>query len=309
MEKQKIIVILGQTASGKSDLAVQIAKKYNGEIISADSRQVYKGLDIGTGKITKKEMVGIKHYCLSYASPKRIHTVSQFIKIAKKALKEISTKNKLPILCGGTGLYIDILLNEINLPEVKPNLKLRRKLEKCDTITLFNKLKILDKQRADTLLKNGGNKNKRRLIRALEIIYDTNKPVTYFKNGIQNSNHNKINYAPLYIGINISENKLKDRIHKRLIQRLRRGLIKEVNELQAQKILSWEKLQSLGLEYKYVALYLSGMINKNELATQLEKEIWRYAKRQMTWFKRNKSINWVGNKNEAYRLVAQFLKK
>ena len=162
---RKIIVILGPTASGKSWLAVKIARKYNGEIISADSRQVYKGLDIGAGKITKKEMSGIPHYCLDIISPKKIFTVADFKKFADKAIEKIFSKNKTPIIVGGTGLYIQAIVDNVILPEVKPDWKLRKELEKKTTEKMFDFLKKLDPRRA----KNIDPKNPRRLIRAIEI--------------------------------------------------------------------------------------------------------------------------------------------
>ncbi|MEK7634419.1 MAG: tRNA (adenosine(37)-N6)-dimethylallyltransferase MiaA, partial [Patescibacteria group bacterium] len=161
----KIIVILGPTSSGKSKLAIKIAKKYDGEIISADSRQVYKKLNIGSGKITKKEMEGIPHYLLDVTSPKRTFTVNQYQKLAKKALKKIIKKGKLPIICGGTGLYIDTLIYDYQLPQVPPQPKLRKQLEKKSTEELFGQLQKLDSRRAQNIDKH----NRRRLIRALEI--------------------------------------------------------------------------------------------------------------------------------------------
>ena len=163
--KTKLLIILGPTASGKSDLAVQLAKKYNGEIISADSRQVYKGLNIGTGKITKKEMSGIKHHLLDVTDPKKVFTVSQFKTLVEIAIADISSRGKLPIICGGTGFYIQAVVDNIILPEVPPNKKLREKLNKKTTTELFEILKKLDNERA----KNIDAKNPRRLIRAIEI--------------------------------------------------------------------------------------------------------------------------------------------
>ncbi len=173
LSKPKIIVIPGPTASGKSNLAVKLAKKFNGEIISADSRQVYKGLDIGSGKITKKEMRGVPHYLLDVASPKRTFTVSQYQKLAKKALEKILAKNKLPIVCGGTGFYIDALIYNYNLPAIPPQPKLRKQLEQKSTEELFEQLKKIDLKRAENIDKN----NRRRIIRALEIIFVTKRPV------------------------------------------------------------------------------------------------------------------------------------
>ncbi|MDP2967519.1 MAG: tRNA (adenosine(37)-N6)-dimethylallyltransferase MiaA, partial [bacterium] len=170
---KKLIVILGPTASGKSELAVRLAKKFNGEVISADSRQVYKGMDIGTGKITKKEMQNIPHHLLNVTSPKRRFTVAQYRKLALKAIDKIFKKGKIPILCGGTGFYIQAVVDGIVIPEVKPDWRLRSNLEQLSTEELFNRLKKLDPKRAKTIDK----KNRRRLIRALEIVIKTKKPV------------------------------------------------------------------------------------------------------------------------------------
>ena len=164
-KKQKIIVILGPTASGKSGLAVKLAKKIDGEIISADSRQVYKGMDIGTGKIIKKEMFGIPHYLLDIKNPKKQFTVMEFKKLAEKKIAEILKKKKIPIICGGTGFYINSVVDDIDFPEIKPDKKLRKELEKKPTEELFKILKKLNPTRA----KNIDSKNKRRLIRAIEI--------------------------------------------------------------------------------------------------------------------------------------------
>src|SRR3989344_6972098 len=282
ISKPKIIVILGQTASGKSELAVKIARKFNGEIISADSRQVYKGLDIGSGKITKKEMRGIKHHLLDVASPKRIFTVSQYQKLAKKAIQQILKKWKIPIICGGTGLYIDSIIYDWQLPEVSPQPKLRKRLEKRTAEELFKKLQKLDFRRAKNIDKN----NRRRLIRALEIVLITGKPVSSFQ---------KISsYDVLLIGIKKSPEELRRLIKKRLLKRLRQGMIKEAKILHEKQKISWQRLDDLGLEYRYVSRYLRGMISKSEMIEMIEKESWQYAKRQITWFKRDKNIYWIG---------------
>ena len=168
-EKKKIIIILGATATGKSNLAVKIAKKLGGEIISADSRQVYKGLDIGTGKITKKEMRGVEHHLLDVVSPKKIFTVSEYQKITNSAIAEIVTKGKIPIICGGTGFYIDAITKNIIFPEVPPNKKLRKILEKQSAEKLFKTLEKLDKFRAKDILNKNEHNSKVRLIRAIEI--------------------------------------------------------------------------------------------------------------------------------------------
>lgn len=279
--KPRVLIIVGPTASGKSDLAVKIAKKHNGEIISADSRQVYKGLNIGTGKITKKEMRGVPHHLLDIADPKKIFTVSEYKKMADKTISEIISRGKMPIICGGTGFYIQTVIDNIALPEVPPNIKLRKKLEKKSTEKLFEILKNLDPERA----KNIDAKNGRRLIRAIEIATKLGKVQKIHSGGFSA-------YNPLFIGIKIEPEILKKRIYKRLISRLKKGMISEAKKLHSQG-LSWKRMEDLGLEYRYLARFLQNKITKKEMIEQLNKEIWHYAKRQMTWFKRDKRIKWI----------------
>jgi tRNA dimethylallyltransferase len=289
----KLVVVLGPTSSGKSDLAVEIAKKFNGEIISADSRQVYKGMDIGTGKITKKEMQGIPHHLLDVASPKRIFSVSKYKKLANNAIKEIIEKGKLPIFCGGTGFYIQAVVDDITIPKVKPDWPLRRKLEKKTGKQLFFQLKKLDPNRAKTIDKN----NKRRLIRAIEIITKTKKPIPQLKK--------KQKFNPLFIGIKTEPEELKKRIERRLKQRFKKGMIKEVKKLYASGV-SYKRMQDLGLEYRYIAYYLQNKITLQQTKEMLQKEIKKYSKRQMTWFKRDKRIIWIINKKQAFEKIKKW---
>lgn len=284
-DKIKIIVILGQTAMGKSKLAVFLAKKFNGEIISADSRQIYKGLDIGSGKITKKEMLGVPHRLLDIANPKRQFSVAQYKKLADKAITNIynknvghSVSNKLPIVVGGTGFYIQAIVDNLILPNVKPNYKLRKSLEKKSAKELFKTLKKLDKNRAEEIEKD----NPRRLIRAIEIVEVLGKVPKLKKNS---------KYSVLQIGLKLTDEELKEKIHQRLFARIKKGMVLEVKKLRGQG-LSWKRLESLGLEYKYLALFLQNKINKTEMLEGLETEIWHFAKRQMRWFKRDGRIKW-----------------
>lgn len=299
MDKPKIIVILGPTATGKSDLAVEIAREFNGEIVSADSRQVYRGLNIGTGKITKKEMRGVTHHLLDAASPKRTFTVAEYQALAKKALQKILKNKKLPIICGGTGLYIDALIYEYMLPEVPPNPKLRARLEKEATEVLFIRLKKLDPRRARAI----DRYNRRRLIRALEIVLTTGKPVPT----LRQAQGKKSKYDVLKIGISMPNEALRARIEKRLKKRLKQGMLGEVKKLHARG-LSWKRMDELGLEYRYISRYLQGLLTKKEMVQKLESEIWHYAKRQMTWFGRDKEISWISKPEEAIKLAAKFLK-
>ncbi len=304
---KKLIVILGPTASGKSEIAVKLAlrlssgqakKKFgiNGaEVVSADSRQIYQGMDIGTGKITKKEMQGIPHYLLNVASPKRRFTVVQYRKLAIIAINKILKKGKLPILCGGTGFYIQAVIDGITIPEVKPDIRLRSILNQLETEELFKRLKKLNPKRARTIDK----KNKRRLIRALEIVIKTKSPVpTPLKKPLP--------YPVLIIGVKKGKEELKKLIKKRLLKRLKQGMIAEVKKLKKSR-LSWERLEEFGLEYRYLACYLQGKINYDEMVETLQKKIEHYAKRQMTWFKRDSRIYWIKKQQEAEKLTKEFL--
>ena len=314
-KKQKIIVILGPTASGKSGLAVKLAKKIDGEIISADSRQVYKGMDIGTGKIIKKEMFGIPHYLLDIKNPKKQFTVMEFKKLAEKKIAEILKKKKIPIICGGTGFYINSVVDDIDFPEIKPDKKLRKELEKKPTEELFKILKKLNPTRA----KNIDSKNKRRLIRAIEIARtqinadkktqidaDKNKLSPYSVGFGDKQKRDKRKYEFLEIGIKTDDKKLRKLIHDRLIKRIKRGMIGEVQKLHESSV-SWKRLDEFGLEYRYVSRYLRSFLSKNEMIEQLETKIWQFSKRQKTWFRRNKNIKWFELKD--YKKIEKEIKK
>jgi tRNA dimethylallyltransferase len=291
-----LIVILGPTSSGKTDLSIKLAQNFKCEIVSADSRQVYKGLDIGSGKITKKEMCGITHYLLSIANPKTRFTVAQYQKLALKTIKQIQAKNKIPILVGGTGFYIQSIVDGIIIPEVKPNWKLRAKLEKLTVAQMFEKLKKLDPKRAKIIDKN----NPRRLVRALEIVMITGKNVPEINKKIGNLN-------VLQIGIKKNLEELKPLIHKRLIKRLENNaMINEVKKLHKNGV-SWKRLEEFGLEYRYVAQYLQKKITYQEMIDKIQLESEHYVKRQMTWFKRDKKIHWIKNYKQAEKLIEKFI--
>ena len=283
--KRKIIVILGPTASGKSALALKIAKKINGEIISADSRQVYKGLDIGSGKITRKEMGGVPHYCLDIVSPKKIFTVVDFKKRADEAIEKIFAKNKTPIIVGGTGLYIQAIVDNIVLPEVKPDWKLRKELEKKTTEEMFKMLKKIDPERA----RNIDAKNPRRLIRAIEIAKKLGRTPKLMSMSRRDLDIRQI-------GIKLPDEILKINIEKRIKKMLKGGLVAETKKLKKSG-LSWKRIYELGFEYKYSALFLRRKISKDEMLAKMLIENWQYAKRQMTWFKRDKRIKWINFPN------------
>lgn len=294
MKSPKILVIVGPTSSGKTSLSIELAKKFNGEVISADSRQVYKGMDLGTGKVTKKEMQGIKHYLLDVVSPNTQFNADKFVKLGEKAIKEILKKGKLPIICGGTGFWIDALL--YGLPEsVAPDWKLRHKLEKLSAEELLNKLKKVWPERAVKI----DPQNKRRLIRALEMALQGIKPE------LSKSKISK--YDILKLGVLRDKAELRQRIHNRLLLRVKQGMIQEVANLH-KKGVSWRRLDDFGLEYRFISRYLRGVIKtKQEMLDLLETASIQYAKRQGTWFKRDKDINWVRNTKKGVQMVRKWL--
>lgn len=294
----KLIVVLGPTASGKSTLAVKLALRLGSgraEIISADSRQIYKGLDIGSGKISKKEMMGVPHHLLDIASPKKIFTVAQYRKLAITAINKIQIKRRTPILCGGTGFYIQAVIDGIIIPEVKPDWELRKKLEKKSAEELYKLLKKLDSGRAKIIDK----KNPRRLIRAIEIVMKTKKPIPLLKK-------NPLPYPILMLGIKKEGEELKKLIEKRFFKWLKQGLIKEVKNLRKSG-LSWERIESFGLHYRAISQYLRKKITYQEMIENSLTELRNYAKRQMTWFKRDKRIIWIKNYQQAEKLAKKFL--
>lgn len=270
-EKPKVVIILGQTATGKSSLAVRLAHDLNAEIISADSRQVYKGLDIGTGKITKSEMQGVEHHLLSIVSPKRKYTVSQFQKEANKKLDQILRRGKLPIVCGGTAFYIDALSEGMSLPSVKPNAKLRKELEKYNPETLFKILTSLDKVRALDIRNKNEINNKVRLVRAIEIAKALGK--------VPKTSITASKYEFIKIGLILPEDLLYKRIKKRVHQMFKTGLLAEIEKIKMSGVTN-NRLRELGFEY----------YNPDEERVVLATR--QYAKRQMTWWKKDKSIKW-----------------
>ena len=308
----RVLVILGPTATGKSDLAVSLAKMvereriagYSGaEIVSADSRQAYKGLNIGTGKVTRAEMRGVPHHLLDVADPHRRFTAERFQRLASKAVKDIGARGKLPIICGGTGFYIDSLVNGTRFPPVKADHKLRARLRHMSAARLLVMLEKLDPERARTISANDSErKNCRRIIRAIEVATHAGT-----KKGNQTAIRNispRESFSPVFIGLQLPREELRSRIRARLLKRLKKGMLVEAIRLH-QPIgkrdkkgkmrggLSWKRLEELGLEYRYMALHLQGKMTKRQMTEKLNTEIWHYAKRQMTWFKRDDRINWI----------------
>jgi len=305
------LAIIGPTASGKSELAVSLAKKLDGEILSVDSRQIYKGMDIGSGKVTPLTKTkysvsspqrrgskpprsymykNIPHYGINLISPQKQFSAAEFKNYAKKIINKIAEQSKIPILCGGTMHWMDAIIYDQNFPDVPPNPELRKTLEIETTENLILKLSKLDPARTNAIDKH----NRRRLIRALEIVITSGKPVP-------TRDESKIsNY--IWIGLNPKPEDLKNKISKRLETRIQEGLLDEVQNLH-DKGLSWKKLIDFGLEYKHSSLYLQKKIDYEKFVNNLTTDILHYAKRQMTWWKRNKEIHWFQTSEEALNFI------
>lgn len=293
-KKQVLVAIVGPTASGKSSLAVDIAKRVGGEIVSADSRQIYRELNLSSGKVTKQEMGNVRHHLLDIASVRRTISAAQYRVKALKAIHDIWKRGNIPILCGGTGFYVQAIIDGLMFPNVKPNSKLRRSLGGKATYVLFKMLALKDPRRAKEIDRH----NRHRLIRALEILdkQEYIKPVQ----------KKPLDAHILIIGIQKSQMELKKLIHKRLLQRIKVGMVDEIRILHESGV-RWERLESLGLEFKFTARFLQNKLTNEEYLRELEKAIEHYAKRQMTWFKRDKRIHWIKNESEVFGLVREFL--
>lgn len=301
--KPKLIVILGPTASGKSEWAIKLAKKFNGEIISADSRQIYRGMDIGTAKPFDRG--GVPHHLIDNVNPEEEFTVAQYKKMAIEKIKEIQSQGKIPFLVGGTGLYIQAVVDNLEIPKVVPSQALRRKLEEKSTEELFEDLKRLDPKTAQII----DRKNKRRLIRALEV---------KILSGISFVSAKKIGeplFDTLQIGIKISREKLYKNIDKRVEEQIEQGLESEVSNIyeELSKKMPEEKIWQLpsmsGICYQEFKEYLEGKIDLPEVIKLIQLHCRQYARRQLTWFKRDKRIHWVKNLEETEKLISEFLVK
>lgn len=301
ISRKKLVVILGPTASGKTWLAVELARKFNGEIISADSRQVYRGMDIGTGK-DLSEYKEIPYHLIDIVNPRDNFNVAKYQKLAYAAIDDVLRRGKLSLLVGGTGLYIDAVIKGYEFNNIKYSIlnikKIRQKLNQQTLIQLLSKLKRVDLITYNQIDK----KNRRRVQRAMEIFYETGRTKS------ETDKKSAPDYDILILGITFPLEKIYRKIDSRLETRLKEGMIKEVKGLR-KKGVSWKKLEEFGLEYRYVARYLRGLITHEELVEQLKNAIHHFAKRQLTWFKRNKDIIWIGNKMQAQKLVNNFIKK
>lgn len=292
-QEQKLIVILGPTASGKSEIAVKLAKKFKGEIVSADSRQIYREMDIGTAK--PKNTKGIAHYLIDKIKPNREYNAALYKKEAIKAVKSIQKRGKVPFLVGGTGLYIQAIVDNIQFPKVPANNKLREGLEKKTIKNLFQIYKKLDPEGAKLIDKA----NKRRLVRAIEVCKITGKPFW------QQRKKEEPMFNILQIGIKLPKNLLRKNIEKRVEIMFRQGLEREAKYLI--KKYGWiPPLNTIGYqEWRY---FFEDKINKEEVKKAIIRHTNKFARRQMTWFKKDKTIRWIKKKKEAEKLTRSFLK-
>ncbi|MFA6513854.1 MAG: tRNA (adenosine(37)-N6)-dimethylallyltransferase MiaA [Patescibacteria group bacterium] len=304
ISQPKIVVILGPTASGKTSLGVKLATRFNGEIISADSRQVYRGMDIGTGKDLAEYSIGrkkISYHLIDIIQPNTKFNLARYQKLAFKTITDILERKKLPIIVGGTGLYLQAIVDNYQLSNVKIDNKIREELEKKTVVQLLTELTALKPDFA-AKLNNSDRNNPRRLVRYLEIISSSGKM-------LQKKGESPFDF--LVLGIDISDDKMKEKIFKRLNTRLdNEGMIAEVEALKKSGV-SYRRLISFGLEYKFVSYFLQGKINREELTEKLGTAIYRFAKKQKTWFRRwekqGRKIEWLKSLDEAVKKIANFI--
>ena len=286
--KPKVIVICGPTASGKTALSIELAKQLNTEIVSADSMQIYKDMNIGSAKPTLQEMQGIKHYMLDFVSPDERHSVADYKKQATICIEEILKKGKIPIVVGGTGLYIDSLIYNIEYDEIEYDEKYRKELEEIakneGLDVLYDRAKEIDPEAIKSISKN----DKKRIIRILEIYKATGKTKT--EQEIL-SRKNEVPYDYKVFAINMDRQVLYDRINKRVDIMVEQGLIEEVKMISEKYKKYPTAMQALG--YKEIKQYLDGNLTKEEAIEKIKQETRRYAKRQLTWFRKNKQTIWL----------------
>lgn len=303
--KSKIIIILGPTASGKTELAVELAKKFNGEVISADSRQVYRGMDIATGKPKKYQMPNIKcqilkidgiyHHLFNIVNPDEDFSAAEYKELAVKKIKEIQKRGRFPFLVGGTGLYIKAVIDNLNIPRVPADKKLREKLEQKSTEELIRLIGQKDSITAKTI----DVKNRRRLIRALEVAILTGRSFS------SQQKKGKRLFDVLQIGIDIPRAELYRRIDERVEKMIKEGLVEETQKLLKKYPPSLPSMSGIG--YKEISQYLAEEITLKEAAQKIKNRTHNYARRQLTWFRKDKRINWVKNDKEAENVITRFL--
>jgi len=298
----KIITILGPTASGKTKLAIRLAKKFNGEIINADSRTIYKELDIGTDKPPKDKkqrrylVNGVLHHLIDFLEPDKTFSIAEYQKFARQKIREIQERGKIPFLIGGSPLYVEAVIYNYKIPHVAPDLKLRKKLEKESLEKLVSRLDKLDPY----ALENVDLKNKRRVIRALEILIKSGS-------SIDKNISKKLPKNILVLGIKTDREKLYKKINKRVDMMIKNGLADEAKRLYKKYGKNTPALSGIG--YRELVPYFKKEITLKEAEELIKRDSRRFAKRQLTWFKRDKNIKWVSNKKQAEREIKIFLKQ
>lgn len=285
--KRPLVIIAGPTAVGKTDISIEVAKRLNGEVVSADSMQIYKYLDIGSAKPTDEEMEDIKHYLIDEIDPREEFSVAQYRDLAKKYIDKIISENKLPIVAGGTGLYVNSLVYEMDFSSTVSDKDIREKLtreyEKYGADYLHEKLKEVDKEAAERIHQN----NVKRVIRALEIFYTTGESIKDFSRDLVESK----DYDVILIGLNRDRQKLYQRINKRVDIMFNSGLLDEVKKLVKMGLTS-DDISMKGIGYKEIIGYFDGEYDLDRAIELVKRNTRRYAKRQLTWFKRYKNIKW-----------------
>ncbi|WP_400247706.1 tRNA (adenosine(37)-N6)-dimethylallyltransferase MiaA [Niallia sp. JL1B1071] len=284
--KEKVVVLIGPTAVGKTNLSIELAKKFDGEIISGDSMQIYKGMDIATAKISKEEMQGVPHHLIDIVEPDESFSVAQFQELVRKKITEITSRGKLPFIVGGTGLYIQAVLYDYHFQETTTDTVFRMKLEEMaqteGSLTIHDMLKEVDPEAADAI----HHHNVRRVIRALEVFHVTGRKMS----DIQKEQKQESLYDAAIIGLTMERSVLYERINKRVEQMLAIGLLEEVQHFYEKGIRDCQSIQAIG--YKEIYKYFDGLQSLDESIEELKQNSRRYAKRQLTWFRNKMNVQW-----------------
>ncbi len=296
-EKPPLVTIVGPTASGKSEVALELAEEFHGEIVSADSRQVYRGMDVGTNKPTPADQARVPHHLLDLADPTDTFTLAEFQRAAFSAIEDILQRGRLPFLVGGTGLYVEAVIENLQIPAIPPQPELRAELALLSLKELQERLQAADPVGFETIDQH----NPRRLARAIEVSETAGRPFSELKKG------GPSRFDTFLVGINRPSAELRQRIQAQVKWRHRHGLVEEVQKLHAAGV-SYEQLESFGLEYRRVAEFLKGEIESpDELLEICQQDLWGFAKRQLTWFKKYPGIRWAADEDEAEATVSDWL--
>lgn len=304
MDKPKVIVICGPTASGKTSLSIELAKQINGEIVSCDSMQIYKDMTIGTAKPTKEEMDGIKHYLLDFVSPDQRYSVAEYKKDAENAIEKIISEGKVPIVVGGTGLYLEALIYNIEYQNIEEDMEYRNKLYEIEREQGLSKLYEMASKIDSKAMEKISPNDKKRICRVLEIYHLTGKTKTELE---EESRKNEPKYNYKLFGITMDREKLYERINLRVDIMINQGLIDEVKNLLEKYNNFPTAMQGLG--YKEVVEYLNGLITKDEMIDKIKMETRRYAKRQLTWFRKYKNLIWLNGLDDVQNNIKIILEE